>query len=125
MAEIVTITMKYDPEAAKLTSDEWRSLGAQMSFLVAVVLKTAEHRLIASTDIDFIYVAYPAGYIAQKIAIKIETIGYSERKAKVTRAKVLALKDDFLGHFKRYNIDFDTNKPLISLEYLDPDSHYV
>lgn len=115
----------YDPKVVKLTPEEWTELGRKMAGPLAKVMSTASHRLSPSTDIDFIPIPYPAGYIGLTVAIEIETIGYPERKAKVTKDTMLALKEEFLWILKDIGINFDRKNPLIWVKYADPAGPFV
>ena len=100
-------------------------LGHELAVPLAHAMSTENHPLSPSTDIDFIPITYPAGYIGLTIAIEIETIGSPERKAKVTKEMILALKNDFLWILKQNGINFNEKNPLIWVKYVDPDGHYV
>ncbi len=115
----------YDPKVIKLTPEEWTELGRELAVPLAHAMSTKNHPLSPSTDIDFIPIAYPAGYIGLPVAIEIETIGYPERKTKVTENLMRALKRDLLWILKENGINFDEKNPLIWVKYFDPDGHYI
>lgn len=115
----------YDPKIIKLTPEEWTELGRTMAVPLAKVMSTESHRLSPSTDIDFIPIPYPDGYIGLPIAVEIETIGYPERKAKVTEDMMRYLKGEFLWLLMQVDINVDGKKPLIWVKYVDPDGHHI
>lgn len=119
------IIFRYDPKVIKLTPEEWTKLGSELAVPLAKLMSTNNHRLSPSTDIDFDPIAYQEGYIGLTAAIRIETIGYPERKAKVTKALTQVLKDEFIFILKENGINFDPKKSLIWIKYQDPDGHHI
>ena len=119
------IVMYFDPNVVKLSGEGLTELGRHMATYVARTFSTKDIRLVPSKDIDFLPTPYPVGYIAAPIAIEIETIGFPERKAKVTKIVTEALKHDIIHLFKENSINFDAKNSLIWVKYVDPDGHHV
>lgn len=118
-------SLYFDSNVVKLSPEEWKELGRQLAVPLAQAMSTKEHRLIPSTDIDFLPIPYPPGYIGHKVAIEIETIGYPERKAKFTAVAAQNLKDEFLRILAANGINFDAKNHLIWVKYVDPDGPHV
>ncbi|MDB5264852.1 MAG: hypothetical protein JWN64_423 [Parcubacteria group bacterium] len=79
-------------------------------------------------DVDFLPTFYPAGTkVSELISIEIETIGYPERKAKLTESAVRQLKLAFLQILAEdpAGITLDPDKPLVWLKFQDPDGHHI
>lgn len=116
-------TVKYDANVVKLTPEEWTEFGKQMAVPLANAMKTHDHRISPSTDINFTPIPYPAGYIGPVIMIVVEEIGYPDRQADIADAVLFNLKDDFIRLFKDRGINLDIKKPLIRIKY-DTEGRY-
>ena len=98
---------------------------------VARAMSTSKVQL-ERKDVDFIPIPYPRGSLVEyPVAFEIETIGFPERKAKLTHRFVDQLKDDIFGaldHTELVNGNFwniSRDDPLVWIKYVDPDGPHI
>lgn len=111
------VTMFFHVDTSVPSQRRLSAIGDRIRVLVAEAASTPGVTLNANTDVDWIPQPYPRGTHAP-ISIEIETIGYPARKAKLTRERVLRLKEDILliPQFPK----FDPKTLLIWVKFQDP-----
>lgn len=102
--------------------DHLALVGNVIRQLVADAVST-DYMKLTPADVDWVPVRYMQGTLAPAYSIEIETIGYPERKKKLTFEVLLGLKRAILAlpGFE----DFDQRFPLIWVKYVDPDGQHL
>lgn len=85
--------------------------------LITEAVSTENIPLVASSDVELIFESHSPGSIANDISIELKTIGYPERRKKLTEERILKLKRDLLeAGLKKWMGD---EIPLIWLQFTD------
>lgn len=103
-------------------------VGEEIRSMVAKTFST-DTVCLDPCDVDFIPTLYPPGtLVASPIAIEIETIGFPDRKAMVTKEVMQDLKFQLFEVLVRYgenSPDIHLDDPLVWLKYQDPDGFHI
>jgi hypothetical protein len=107
--------------------DVWTlaAIGHDLRKLVAEAASTPALTFDPEKDIDFLPVRLEEGSMCPQLAIEIRTIGFPERKAKMDRGCILALKEAVL-QISQFPADLlKENEGLIWVQFVDPDGVHV
>lgn len=92
--------------------------------------------VLTEDDIDWVPTAWPLGTVTTAVcSFEIETFGYAGRIEKLTKARLIKLKEDFVDIMNqaafvpepedRKFFQIDGTKPLLWPKYLMPGGHHV
>ncbi len=104
-----------------------KKAGLAIRQLVADAVST-EGTIFGIDDVDFLPTMYPPGtQVSAPLSFEIETIGYTDRKAKLREGLVQQLKSDIIKTMADgpYGVELDPDKPLIWLKFQDPDGLHI
>lgn len=122
-----TVTLSFLKGGFHSDLDSWEESGNEIRDLVAAALSTDERPLNRS-HVDLIPLSYPGGTLTDyPISVTIETIGYPDRKAKLTKEAVLTLKEEILKILRNgiWVHAVEWTGPLIWIKYVDQDGCHV
>ena len=122
------VTMYFDETFYQHSGAKSVQIGREIQRLVAEAASTDEVILDPVNDVDFIPQSYPRGtLVAYPISFEIETIGYPERKAKLTKDAMHLLKSKIADLLRKVDVDIPLheNALLIWLKYVDKDGLHV
>lgn len=116
----------YFPASTEITTESLILVKTALQSIVAEAASTDSVSL-SESDVDVLMTPYDPVLcsFSQAVAIEIETFGYANRKAKMTKVAVLDLKRELTSLLIRVGFMVDRTKPLVWLKYVDPEGHHV
>jgi len=102
-------------------------VGREIMPLIAEAFSFGPAKLDPVMDIDWLPTPYPPGSLVfYPVSIEIMTIGYPERKAKVTEGVMEELKLQILAELQELKFPgVDASNPLLWVIYTDPDGLHI
>ncbi|MDB5188073.1 MAG: hypothetical protein JWO50_593 [Candidatus Kaiserbacteria bacterium] len=122
----MNIDVNLAPSMFMLKFDHKRA-GLAIRKLVANAAST-EATTLGIEDIDFLPLMYPPGaQLSALFSFEVETIGYPDRKAKLTKSVVRQLKFDIIDVLADdpNGVKLDPAQPLVWIKYQDPDGPHI
>lgn len=114
------------PSDTSVSPKSLRDAQIPLGLAVAQALSTGAMYLKVS-DVSILMTPYEPSFcvLPQAVAIEIETFGHPTLKTTLTKEAVLELKRTLGSILVAAGFPINWMKPLLSLNYVDPEGHYV